>query len=207
MVRKVHNVVWCNIWNVSNFHSFHCHHIVTTVALKDYPDISIQQNSSGAVKKVDKLTSWQVDKPHPLTQQFPKSPVFLEFFPQRTPQDSISIKIILRKIPTKQLFQHFLRHTVTMSDESGQMVQSVTVPRIFPVLVLFFGTNFSGTRTGTFLRDQIFPLPVSVLFFGTNFFHPKKGKFPGMFQYRHQIFPVPILVLFSGPNFYGSGIT
>ena len=156
MVLKVHNVVWCNIRNVSNFHSFHCHHIVTTVALKDYPDISIQQNSSGAVKKVDKLTSWQVDKPHPLTQQFPKSPVFLEFFPQRTPQDSISIKIILRKIPTKQLFQHFLRHTVTMSDESGQMAQSVTVPRIFPVLVLFLGT--------------IFLVPVPVLFYGTKFF-------------------------------------
>ena len=49
---------------------------------------------------------------------------------------------------------------------------SYTVPRFF-----------SGTGTGTFFQDQIFP--VQVLFSGTNFFrywyryHPKRSKIPG----------------------------
>merc|ERR1712020_41403 len=54
--------------------------------------------------------------------------------------------------------------------------QSVTVPRIF-----------SGTGTGTFFRDQIFPVPVPVLFSGTNFF-----------RYRDRYF-------FPGPIFSGTG--
>ena len=83
------------------------------------------------------------------------------------------------------------------------MCQSVTVPRIFsgtgtgtffrdqffPVLgpVLFPGPIFSGTGTGTFLRDQIFPVPGPVLFSGTKFF-----------RYRYRYF-------FPGPNFSGTG--
>ena len=34
----------------------------------------------------------------------------------------------------------------------------------------FSGPIFSGTGTGTFFRDQFFPVPGPVLFFGTNFF-------------------------------------
>ena len=49
----------------------------------------------------------------------------------------------------------------------------------------FPGPIFSGTGTGTFFRDQIFPVPVPVLFSGTNFFRyryrylQKGAKFPG----------------------------
>ena len=51
----------------------------------------------------------------------------------------------------------------------------------------FPGPNFSGTGTGTFFRDQIFPVPVPVLFSGTNFF-----------RYRYRYF-------FPGPIFSGTG--
>ena len=74
--------------------------------------------------------------------------------------------------------------------------QSVTVPRIF-----------SGTGTGTFFRDQFFPVPGPVLFSGTNFFRyrdryffpgpifsgtgtgtiQKKGEFPGPGQNRYHM--------------------
>ena len=49
------------------------------------------------------------------------------------------------------------------------------------------GTNFSDTGTGTFFRDQFFPIPVPVLFSGTNFF-----------RYRYRYF-------FPGPIFSGTG--
>ena len=71
----------------------------------------------------------------------------------------------------------------------------------------FPGPIFSGTGTGTFFRDQIFPVPVPVLFFGTNFFRyryryffpglifsgtgtgtiQKKGEFPGPGQNRYHM--------------------
>ena len=69
--------------------------------------------------------------------------------------------------------------------------QSVTIPRFFPVPVLF-----SGTCTGTLFRDQFFPVPIPV---------PPKStctKFPGIFRYRHQIFPILIPVIFSGTKFF-----
>ena len=67
--------------------------------------------------------------------------------------------------------------------------QSVTIPRFFPVPVLF-----SGTCTGTLFRDQFFPVTIPV--------PPKKicTKFPGIFRY--QIFPILIPVLFSGTKFF-----
>merc|ERR1719400_676103 len=70
--------------------------------------------------------------------------------------------------------------------------QSVTVPRIF-----------SGTGTGTFFRDQFFPVPGPVLFSGTKCFRYRdrysfpgpnfSGTGPGTF-FRDQIFPVPVPV-------------
>ena len=51
----------------------------------------------------------------------------------------------------------------------------------------FPGPIFSNTGTGTFFRDQFFPIPVPVLFSGTNFF-----------RYRDRYF-------FPGPNFPGTG--
>ena len=68
--------------------------------------------------------------------------------------------------------------------------QSVTVPRFF-----------SGTGTGTFFRDQIFPVPGPVLFSGTKFFRYRyRYFFPGpIFSdtgtgtfFRDQFFPVPV---------------
>ena len=49
----------------------------------------------------------------------------------------------------------------------------------------FFRTNFSGTGTGTFFWDQIFPLPVLVLFSGPNFSGTGTSSF-----FRDQFFPV-----------------
>ena len=78
--------------------------------------------------------------------------------------------------------------------------QSVTVPRIF-----------SGTGTGTFFRDQIFPVPGPVLFSGTKFFrYLDRYFFPGPnFSgtgtgtfFRDQFFPIPVPVLFSGTIFF-----
>ena len=49
----------------------------------------------------------------------------------------------------------------------------------------FPGANFSGTGTGTFFRNNFFPIPVPVLFSGTIFFryrywyHPKRSEIPG----------------------------
>merc|ERR1712001_655893 len=62
---------------------------------------------------------------------------------------------------------------------------------------------FSGTGTGTFSRDQIFPVPVPVLFSGTKFFRYRdRYFFPGpIFSdtgtgtfFRDQFFPVPVPV-------------
>ena len=60
--------------------------------------------------------------------------------------------------------------------------QSVTVPRIF-----------SGTGTGTFFRDQFFPVPGPVLFLGSKF---------SVTCFRDQFFPILVPVLFSGTNFF-----
>ena len=51
----------------------------------------------------------------------------------------------------------------------------------------FPGPIFSGTGTGTFFRDQFFPVLGPVLFSGTKFF-----------RYRYRYF-------FPGPNFSGTG--
>ena len=65
----------------------------------------------------------------------------------------------------------------------------------------FPGPIFSGTGTGTFFRDLIFPVPVPVLFSGTKFFR---------YRYRY-FFPGPILsgtdtgTIQKGAKFPGPG--
>ena len=72
----------------------------------------------------------------------------------------------------------------------------------------FPGPIFSGTGTGTFFRDLIFPVPVSVLFSGTKFIR---------YRYRY-LFPGPIFsgtgtdtiqkgAKFAGPGIPGSGMS
>ena len=70
----------------------------------------------------------------------------------------------------------------------------------------FPGPIFSGTGTGTFFRDQIFPVPVPVLFSGTNFFryryryHPKRSKIPGTGNSRDRDVTLCNLAYFRWPD-------
>ena len=73
--------------------------------------------------------------------------------------------------------------------------------REFPGILRYQDQFFSDTGTGTFFRDQFFPVPVPVLFSGTKFFRNR---------YRY-FFPGPILsgtdtgTIQKGAKFPGPG--
>ena len=75
----------------------------------------------------------------------------------------------------------------TMTGSSREFYGTGTIFFRYRDRYFFLGSNVSGTGTGTFFRDQIFPVPVPVLFSGTNFFryryryryHPKRSEIPG----------------------------